>query len=148
MTISIVIDFHAIMHNHLTHNQELASKLKGILYSPQNYNKYPHIFHKIISIKSDNHSLKTYEIEGEINLFTREVANEEIKQILGLIEDIVVNIPANVRQFKCISAKVVYIEFMNSADEITSKARLQYFALIQRYETEDPHYLQEKIYAA
>ncbi len=135
MSLSIFVDFQEIVHKHLMASHALTSKLKGILSSLQIYNKYPHLYHKIVTVQSINTSFcATYEIEGEMNLYVRDVGAPETKQILDLLEQSINNLTKNLMPFKFISAKTSGIECINSGDEITSRIKMQYFCLIQAQE--------------
>ncbi|MDX1917248.1 MAG: hypothetical protein SFT68_04615 [Rickettsiaceae bacterium] len=131
MNISIVVDFHELIHKSLSENQELAAKLQGIFKELDSSTKYPYLYHKVTSFKLDTDSLYTYEVEGEVNLYTRTPSDEEVKQILYLIEKSITTPSGFFLSFKLISSKIFQVEFINSADEITTRIKLKYLSLVQ-----------------
>lgn len=132
MSISLGIDFNNCLHNYFESNNSLKRYVKNIFHSLKNSGKYPYIYHKVNSIKNiDTRFLKTYEVETEINLYTRDSKLEDIKIIISSIEESLANFPSIILPFKFISGKISEAEFLVSNDLLTNRVRINFISLIQ-----------------
>ena len=121
MSISLGIDFSNSLHNYFESNNSLKRNVKNIFHSLKNSGKYPYIYNRVNNIKNiDTRFIKTYEVEAEINLYTRDSKLEDIKIIISII------LP-----FKFISGKISEAEFSVSNDLLTNRVRINFISLIQ-----------------
>lgn len=132
MSISLGIDFSKSLHNYFESNNNLKYYVKNIFHSLKNSGKYPYIYHKVNGIKNiDTRFLKTYEVEAEINLYSRDSKLEDIKIIISTIEESLANFSSITLPFKFISGKISKAEFSISNDLLTNRVRINFISLIQ-----------------
>jgi len=132
MSISLSVEFQQNLYKSMERNGELKALVANIYQSTKTNPKYPYILQHVNSVKRLKSSLvDSYCILGEINIFVRDNSFSDFKNIISKIEQIFKthsSVPAN---YNFISAKITEADFTPSQDQLTTRLKLNYEALIQ-----------------
>lgn len=132
MSISISLEFQNELQKIFESNLLLTNHVKNIFQSLKQSTKYPYIFHKVNQINILPSAIyATYEITGEINIYSRESSSSDIKLIISLIEEAILSLNDKLLRFRFICGKIIQAEFTTSHDQITNRVQMIFSCSIQ-----------------
>lgn len=135
MSISLAVQFQQNLHKLLERDAELKRVVANVYQVVKANPKYPYILQHINGVKLQNTiSLATYEITGEINIYARDNSFNEFKTIIHFIEKLFAKGGELISGYNYISSKIIEAQFIPSEDQLTTRLKLTYLALIQARE--------------
>ncbi|MDX2050661.1 MAG: hypothetical protein SFT93_05800 [Rickettsiaceae bacterium] len=132
MSISIALDFQAHMQSVLENTESLSLLVKHISHSVKPATKYPYIYHKFKNISvSDDLRSGIYDVEYEVNIYSRDIQVSLLKRIIKTIENKIIKIEINAASFIVISSKISNYEIIPSNDLVTLRSKIIFFSSIK-----------------